>query len=124
MNLFGTVNLASLIGIIIYLIWLPVAVAAVMQIRFLIGCRKERTTAIVFATVLQFIYLFARLLGLPLIGGILFFQGWKLEPIFGFAFFLLGLAYISELVINFKSQRDAWRLRKNLSNPQARSISA
>ena len=122
MNLFGTVNFASLTGIILLMFSLPAALAAAMQIRFLIGCRKERTTAIIFATVLQFIYLFARLLGLPLIGGILFFQGWKLEPIFGFAFFLLGLAYISELAINFKSQRDAWRIRKNLSNPKPRSI--
>ena len=122
MNLFGTVNLASLIGIIIYLIWLPVAVAAVMQIRFLIGCRKERTAAIIFATILQFIHLFARLFGLPLIAGILFFQGWKLEPIFVFAFFFLGLGYLSELVMNFKNQLDAWRLRKNLSNPKSRSI--
>lgn len=122
MNLFGTVNLASLIGTIIYLIWIPVAVAAVMQIRFLIGCRKERTAAIIFATILQFIHLFARLFGLPLIAGILFFQGWKLEPIFVFAFFFLGLGYLSELVMNFKNQLDAWRLRKNLSNPQARSI--
>jgi hypothetical protein len=122
MNFNGIVNFASLAGIILLLFSLPAALAAAMQIRFLIGCRKERTTAIVFATVFQFIYLFARLLGLPFIGGILFFQGWKLEPIFGFTFFLLGLAYISELVINFKSQRDAWRLRKNLSNPKPRSI--
>lgn len=122
MNFNGIVNFASLAGIILLLFSLPAALAAAMQIRFLIGCRKERATAIVFAIVLQFIYLFARLLGLPLIGGILFFQGWKLEPIFGFTFFLLGLAYISELVINFKSQRDAWRLRKNLSNPKPRSI--
>ena len=122
MNFNGIVNFASLAGIILLLFSLPAALAAAMRIRFLIGCRKESTTAIVFATVLQFIYLFARLLGLPLIGGILFFQGWKLEPIFGFAFFLLGLAYISELVINFKSQRDAWRIRNNLSNTQARSI--
>ena len=113
MNLSGTVNFASLTGIILLMFSLPAALAAAMRIRFLIGCRKERTTAIVFATVLQFIYLFARLLGLPLIGGILFFQLWKLDSIFGFAFFLLGLAYISELVVNFKSQRDAWRIRKN-----------
>ena len=118
MNLSGTVNFASLTGIILLLFSLPAALAAAMQIRFLIGCRKERTTAIIFATVLRFIYLFARLLGLPLIGGILFFQDWKLDPIFGFAFFLLGLAYISELVV----ERDAWRIQKNLSNPKARSI--
>lgn len=43
MNLSGTVNLASLIGIIIYLIWIPVAVAAVMQIRFLlVAVKKEQ----------------------------------------------------------------------------------
>ena len=122
MNFNGIVNFASLTGIILLLFSLPAALAAAMQIRFLIGCRKERTAAIIFVTILQFIHLFARLFGLPLIAGILFFQGWKLEPIFVFAFFFLGLGYLSELVMNFKNQLDAWRLRKNLSNPKSRSI--
>ena len=80
--------------------------------------RLKDALGVMSVSALQFIYLFARLLGLPLIGGILFFQDWKLDPIFGFAFFLLGLAYISELVV----ERDAWRIQKNLSNPKARSI--
>lgn len=63
-----------------FLAALPGAVAAGFQIAFS-GRRKDTSDGVVLATVWRLMMLFARLLLLLLIGGILFFRGWRLDSI-------------------------------------------
>jgi len=82
----ASLNWAAIVGILLFLAALPGAVTAGFQIAFLLGRRKDTSGVVVLATVWRFLMLFARLLLLPLIGGILFFQGYRLDPILQWSF--------------------------------------
>jgi hypothetical protein len=111
----ASLNWASVVGILLFLAALPGAVTAGFQIAFLLGRRKDTTESVVFATVWRFLMLFARLLLLPLIGGILFFQGWRLDPALQFGVFLLATGYLSELVMSMFYEYSSWQKRKTES---------
>jgi len=85
------------------------------QIAFLIGRRTDTSGAVILATIWRFLILFACLLLLPLIGGIFFFQGWRLDPILQFGFFLLAAGYLSELVMSIVYEYGSWRKRRTES---------
>ena len=108
----ASLNWASIIGILLFLAALPGAVTAGFQIAFLLGRRKDASGGVVLATVRQYLILFARLLFLPLTGGIFFFQGWRLDPILQFGVFLLGAGYLCELLMNIIYEYGSWRKRK------------
>jgi len=108
----ASLNWASTVGILLFLAALPGAVTAGFQIAFLLGRRKDTSGGVVLATVWRFLMLFARLLLLPLIGGILFFQGWRLDPILQFGVFLLAAGYLSELVMSMVYEYGSWQKRK------------
>jgi hypothetical protein len=108
----ASLNWASIIGILLFLAALPGAVTAGFQIAFLLGRRKDASGGVVLATVWRFLILFARLLLLPLTGGIFFFQGWRLDPILQFGIFLLGAGYLSELLMSIIYEYGSWRKRK------------
>ena len=108
----ASLNWAAIVGILLFLAALPGAVTAGFQIAFLLGRRKDTSGGIVLATVLRFLILFARLLLLPLIGGILFFQGWRLDPILQFGVFLLAAGYLSELIMSMVYEYGSWLKRK------------
>ena len=111
----ASLNWASIIGILLLLAALPGAVSAGFQIAFLLGRRKDTSGGVVLATVWRFLMLFARLLLLPLIGGILFFQGWRLDPILQFGVFLLATGYLSELIMSMVYEYGSWQKRKKES---------
>jgi len=108
----ASLNWASVVGILLCLAALPGAVMAGFQIAFLLGRRKDISGGVVLATVWRFLVLFARLLLLPLIGGIFFFQGWRLDPILQFGVFLLAAGYLSELVMSMVYEYGSWQKRK------------
>ena len=111
----ASLNWASIVGIFLLLAALPGAVTAGFQIAFLLGRRKDISGGVVLATVWRFLILFARLLLLPLIGGILFFQGWRLDPVLQFGVFLLSAGYLSELLMSMVYEYGSWRKRKKES---------
>ena len=108
----ASLNWASIVGIVLTLAALPGAVTAGFQIAFLLGRRADTSGAVILATIWRFLVLFARLLLLPLIGGIFFFQGWRLDPILQFGFFLLAAGYLSELVMSMVYEYGSWQKRK------------
>lgn len=109
----ASLNWASIVGIILFLAALPGAVAAGFSIAFLLGRRKDISGGVALATVWRFVTLFARLLLLPLIGGILFFQGWRLDGLLQFGVFLLAAGYLSELIVAAVHEYGAWHQRRN-----------
>lgn len=108
----ASLNWASIVGILLLLAALPGAISAGFQIAFLLGRRKDTSTGIVLAAVWRFLMLFARLLLLPLVGGILFFQGWRLDPILQIGVFLLAAGYLSELLMSMVYEYGSWQKRK------------
>lgn len=115
----ASLNWASIIGILLLLVSLPGAVTAGFQVAFLLGRRKDTSSSVILATVWRFLALFARLILLPLIAGILFFQGWRLDPILQFAVFLLSAGYLSELTMSMVYEYRSWEKRKSeTSSPQ------
>lgn len=108
----ASLNWASIVGIFLALAALPGSVTAGFQIAFLLGRRADASGAVILATIWRFMVLFARLLLLPLIGGIFFFQGWRLDPILQFGFFLLAAGYLSELIMSMVYEYSSWQKRK------------
>ena len=108
----ASLNWASIVGVLLFLAALPGAVTAGFQVAFLLGRRNDTSGGVLLATVWRFWVLFARLLLLPLIGGILFFQGWRLDPILQFGFFLLAAGYLSELIMSMVYEYGSWQKRK------------
>ncbi len=108
----ASLNWAAIVGILLFLAALPGAVTAGFQIAFLLGRRKDTSGGVVLATVWRFVMLFARLLLLPLIGGMLFFQGWRLDPVLQFGVFLLAAGYLSELIMSMVYEYGSWQERK------------
>ena len=53
---------------------------------------------------------------LPLCGGILFFQGWRLDPILQFGQFLLAAGLIFESAPSIASDYQKWRFRTGRAN--------
>ena len=45
------------------------------------------------------------------VGSVLFFQGWRLDPILQFGVFLLVGAYVSELIAGLIVEFSAWKKR-------------
>ncbi len=108
----ASLNWASIAGILLLLVALPGAFTASLQIAFLLGRPKDASRGFVLATIWRFLNLIARLLLLPLIGGIFFFQGWRLDPILQFGVFLLAAGYLSELLMSMIVEYGSWRKRK------------
>ena len=108
----ASLNGSSIVGIVLLLAALPGAVAAGFQMIFLLGRRHERSGLVLLATLWRCVILVARLLLLPLIGGILFFQGWRLDPILQFAVFLLAAGYMSELAMSMAYEYGSWQRRR------------
>lgn len=106
----------AIIGILLFIAALPGAVTAGFQIAFLLGRRKDASFGVVLATVWRFLMLFARLIFLPLIGGIFFIQGWRLDPILQFGVFLLAAGYLSELVMSMVYEYGSWQKHKKQPN--------
>ena len=106
-------NWASIAGLFLALAALPGAIAAGMEIAFLLGRRKDTSSAVeILAAAWRFLALFVRLLLLPLIGGILFFQGWRLDPILQFGVFFLAIGYLGELATSMVYVFSSWRRRQ------------
>jgi hypothetical protein len=108
----ASLNCASIVGILLFLAALPGAVTAGFQIVFLLGRRKDTSAGVVLATVWRLLMLLARLLLLPLVGGILFFQGWRLDPLLQFGVFLLAAGYLCELIMSIVYEYGSWQKRK------------
>ena len=104
-------TLSSTAGIFLALFALPGAVTAVFQIAFLLGRRKNSSAIVALAMFWRIITFFARLSLLPLIGGIFFFQGWRLDPILQLGVFLLSAGYLSELTMSMLYEYGSWQKR-------------
>ena len=95
-----SLNWASIFGIVLAIWGLISAPLAIAQILFFLKKDNKDSTSI-----LKLIYIFLvtplRFIGSLFVGGILFFQGWRLDPILQFGVFVLIFLYLSEAAFGF-----------------------
>ena len=107
----ASLNWASIVGIILFLWGAFAGVLAIPQIIFNLQKRSDTTTAVIGKTLLIIFQGLGRLIALPLCGLILFFQGWRLDPILQFGQFLLAIGIVFESSASIMGDYQKWRVR-------------
>ena len=111
----ASLNWTSICGIVLAVWGLIAAPASLAQIKYLIQHNPKRSGADFLRVVFRLAIGFGRFFGSLLVGGIFFFQGWRLDPILQFGVFLLTLGIIFESASGVLSDRKAYKLRKSES---------
>ena len=118
----ASLNWASIIGIILLLWGIFAGVLAIPQIIFTLQKRSDTTPAIIGKTLLIIFQGLGRLIALPLCGLILFFQGWRLDPILQFGQFLLAIGIVFESSTSIMSDYHKWKVRTGRAAAEWNSI--
>ena len=96
----ASTNWASVVGIVLAIWGLISAPLAITQIVIFLKRNYKDSTSI-----LKIIYIFLvtplRFIGSLFVGGILFFQGWRLDPILQLGMFVFIFMYLSEAAFGF-----------------------
>jgi len=106
----SSLNWTSLCGIVLGLYAIPASVFSLFQLYFNINRRADTSPAVITKLVSNLIQALGRF-SLLLIGGILFFQGWRLDPILQFGVSLLVIGIIVESAASVASDYQKWRER-------------
>ena len=109
----ASINWASLTGIVLAIFGVISAPASIAQIVFVLNRRTENNRASITRSMFIFVMGIGRFIGSLLVGGILFFQGWRLGPVFQFAFLILVVGLIIESSSGVLKDRKEWSGRKN-----------
>ena len=103
-----SLNWVSLTGLLLFLYALPAAAMGAAQVFFVLQRRADGSpTTFVKAAFLVFRSL-GRLIGMPLAALIMFFQGWRLDPVLQFAVTLLALGVLFESASSIASDGYKW----------------
>ena len=108
----ASLNWASIVGILLSLWGLLATPAGISQVIFYsesINKKEDRSESFVFKLVYRVIQILGRFLGSIFVGGIIFFQGWRLDPILQLGVFLIVLMYIMESANSVLSDYLKWK---------------
>tara|TARA_Y100001968_G_C18875150_1_gene489114 strand:- start:83 stop:418 length:336 start_codon:yes stop_codon:yes gene_type:complete len=108
----ASLNWASIVGILLALLGLISIPSSMGNIYFLLNRRADNTSKIIFLSIYKGILGVLRTVGCLLAGGILFFQGWRLDPILQFGQFLIVFLLILESAGTIYSDFIDWKKRK------------
>jgi len=114
-------NWASIQGILLFIWSLPVAITGGFQVFFILNKRADLSTIIILKSIYIILLIFYRILFYPLIGGILFFQGWRLDPILQFGTLILISALIYTSGKNGLDDYVNWKSRKSRASSSINS---
>ena len=112
----ASLNWASIVGLLVFVYGLAAAPLAFAQIFFTLQRRADTSPAVIAKTLILFFQALGRGIGLPLVGGIMFFQGWRLDPILQFSQFILAMGIIFESAPSIASDYQKWRNRTGRAN--------
>ena len=107
----ASLNWASLVGILLVLLWLPASVSGIFQIWFTLNRRADTSPRILIKTFFKIFQTIGRAFVIPSAGVIFFLQGWRLDPILQLACVLLGIGIAVEIVPTFIDDYYGWRKR-------------
>ena len=102
-------NWTSLSALLLLALWLVSVPSAAFQIWFLLTRRADATPRVLISTIQRFVTGVGRLVGLPAAGAILFFQGWRLDPILQAAVLLLTFGLVLESSNGIVADYNGWR---------------
>ena len=107
----ASLNWSSLIGLLLMLWSIPSAAMGAFQIFFVLQRRADTSPQVIIKTIFLVLQSLGRLVGMPLCGSILFFQGWRLDPILQFGVMLLGIGIVVESFGGILGDYQKWRAR-------------
>ena len=107
----ASLNWTSIVGLLMFFYGLATAPLGVTQIFFVLQRRADTSPAVITKTVMLVFQAFGRLIALPLVGVIMFFQGWRLDPILQVSQFILAFGIIFESAPSIASDYQKWRNR-------------
>ena len=94
----ASLNWASIIALLVLALWIPALVVSLRRFDVLMRRDQSGVSIKSFGFGLFLINVAGRTIALPLVAGILFFQGWRLDPILQFCVFLMVLGMIFESI--------------------------
>jgi len=113
----ASINWASINGLILFLWGLLATPAGISQVIFYLestNAKKDISEVFILKLVYRVLLTLGRFLGSLSVGGILFFQGWRLDPILQIGIFLMVFMYIMESANSVLNDYMKWkRKRKN-----------
>ena len=101
------------------LLWVPALVVSLQRFDLLMDRDQSRASLQGFAFVWFLITLAGRCIALPLVGSILFFQGWRLDPILQFGLSLLVWGTIVESIPSIRADHRALQQRSAKDDQQS-----
>ena len=107
----ASLNWASIAGIFLIIIWIPAIASGLFQIWFTLNRRADTSPRVILKTFFIILLTTGRAFCIPLSGGILFFQGWRLDPILQFGMLLLVVGIAVEMIPSFINDYQGWRSR-------------
>ena len=107
----ASLNWASIVGILLALLGLISIPTSIGNIYFLLNRRADNTSQIILLGIYKCILGVLKTVGCLLAGGILFFQGWRLDPILQFGQFLIVFLLILESAGTIYSDFIDWKKR-------------
>ena len=107
----SALNWASLAGILLALYAIPACAGAFFQLYFNLNRRADTSPAVLAKLLMNMAQLAGRFVLIPA-GGILFFQGWRLDPMLQLGVFLLALGVVIESASAVVSDYQKWRARR------------
>tara|TARA_B100000579_G_scaffold286397_1_gene237371 strand:- start:264 stop:644 length:381 start_codon:yes stop_codon:yes gene_type:complete len=110
-----SLNWASIIGILMVLLWIPAFISGVFRIWFVLNRRADTSPRILIKLFFIIFQVLGRAFVIPLAGVIFFFQGWRLDPILQFGISLMAIGIAVEIVPSFIDDYQGWRKRTNTS---------
>ena len=106
-----SLNWASISGLLLMALWVPALVVSLRRFDLLMDRDQPSASLQGLRLALFLITLAGRCIALPLVGSILFFQGWRLDPILQFGLNLLVLGTIVESIPSIRSDHRALEQR-------------
>ena len=107
----SALNWASLAGILLALYAIPACAGAFSQLYFNLNRRADTSPAVLAKLLMNMAQFAGRFVLIP-VGGILFFQGWRLDPMLQLGVFLLALGVVIESASAVVSDYQKWRARR------------
>ena len=105
----ASLNWASIAGLFLILIWIPAIAYGVFRIWTTLNKRADKTPIVILKILFEIFYIIGRAFMIPLAGGILFFQGWRLDPQLQLAQVILVFGIAGEMVPPFINDFLSWR---------------
>ena len=104
-------NWASLWGLLLMALWVPALLVSLRRFDVLMDRDQPRETLQGLRLVWLLVTLAGRCIALPLVGSILFFQGWRLDPLLQFGLTMLVWGTIVESIPSIRADHRALQQR-------------